>query len=127
MSAEDVKKNLLSLPWVKPRYGQPVRCDGVKWGSVPMKDVPLASNGLLPEDHRARCKRHGDYVFKATKRRRKWEWLARSGSYCAMHLSMQIEDYPPEKRRADAWFDKNGWWRNGVFGFHGIGKVEDTE
>ena len=118
MSTEDAKKNALALPWVKPVKGD-VPCDGVKWGSVALRDL-FEMHGNPPRgiQDRARCKRKAKYVFRATKRLRAWDYPATSGSYCGQHLAMQLSDHQAEKRRADAFFDKNGWWRNGVFGIH---------
>lgn len=119
MTASDGAKNMLSLPWVKPaKRGIP--CDGIKWGSLAMRDIPHRHH--LPPDHRARCKRNAKFVFRATKRLRMWDAPATSGSYCQTHASMQISNHGAELRRANAWWDKNGWWRNGVFGKHEIGE-----
>lgn len=113
MTAEDTKKNLLALPWVKPvKHDTP--CEGIKWNTVALKDLN-PERGFQP---RSRCKRKAKYAFKATKRRRAWESLATSGKYCVTHVSMQIMDHPAEYRRANAWWDKNGWWLRGVFGTH---------
>lgn len=111
MTTEDVHKNLLMLPWVRPVKGD-VPCEGIKWGQMALKDVPRWRD--LPPDHRARCKRKAKYIFKATKRRRVWDAPATSGSYCKTHLSMQVSDHMAELRRANKWWNKNGWWRNGV-------------
>lgn len=117
MSAEDARKNMEMLPWVRAIKGDPPPCDGIKWGSLALKD----DWRNLPADHRARCKRRAKYRLKATVRTRgQWEFPATSGNYCTTHLSMQIQDHEPENRRANRWFDRNGWWRNGVFGKHEI-------
>ena len=124
MSLIDVKKNLAALPWVKPaKDGVP--CDGIKWSTVALRDI--YSYGGHPArgiQDRSRCKRRAKWVFRPTLRRRLGEHPAEAGSYCTLHLSMQINDHEPEYRRAVAFWEKNGWWRNGVFGKHEIGGTE---
>ena len=117
MTAEDVRKNLLALPWVKPVKGA-APCEGIKWASLAMKDVGAAMRGELPVGHRSRCKRRAKFVFRATKRTREFETRGVSGAYCTTHASQQILEHGAEYRRANAWWDKNGWWLNGVFGKH---------
>ena len=118
MTAEDVKKNLLALPWVKPVKGD-VQCEGIKWNTVAMKDLyPRGTEPARGFQPRSRCKRKAKFIFRATKRVRKYEPRAVSGAYCTTHASMQITDNAAERRRAVAWWDKNGWWLNGVFGNH---------
>lgn len=114
MSAEDVKKNLLMLPWVKP-VKRDVQCEGIKWNTVALKDLyPRGTEPARGFQPRSRCKRKAKFVFRATKRLRVWDSPATSGSYCITHASMQINDHGAEYRRASKWWDKNGWWWNGV-------------
>lgn len=127
MTSKDFQKNVLALPWVKA-VTKDTRCEGIKWGSVAMKDIYVhgPDRSLPPRgiQERAKCKRRAKYRLRATVRGTRWDNYAKSGDYCATHLSMQIADHSAESKRADRFFDKNGWWRNGVFGFYGIGKVE---
>lgn len=118
MSARDVEKNLLMLPWVEP-VKRDLPCDGIKWGQVALRDI-YTMGGKPPRgiQERAKCKRRAKFRLRATKRLRAWDRPATSGNYCLQHLSMQISHHEAEKRRADAWFDTKGWWRNGVFGLH---------
>lgn len=118
MSAKDVSKNLLLLPWVdlaKPG----VQCEAIKWSTVALKDIH--SVGGKPargiQEH-SRCKRNAMFSFRALNRGRQYEPLAKSGWYCRVHTLMQILDHPPEYRRATKQWNKNGWWQNGVFATH---------
>lgn len=125
MSRKDTMKNLTALPWVTQIEGD-VPCEGIKWSSLAMKDVPSWRD--LPADHRARCKRKARYILKATTRTRgDWEFPATSGSYCATHVALEISNHGAENRRANRFFDKNGWWRDGVFGMHQTEKMGDSE
>ena len=125
MTAKDVTQNLLALPWVdiaKPD----TPCEGIKWSTVALKDIrPVGGEPARGFQERSRCKRKALFSFKALERGRKYETLAKSGSYCKIHTSMQITDSPPEYRRARAWWNKNGWWQNGVFAIHPKEKSND--
>ena len=98
----------LNLPsWIKPISDTDTPCDGIKWSKVAMRDL-YSMRGQPPRgiQPHARCRRKAKFALKATKRARAFESAAASGNYCREHMSMEIYDHEPERRRYMAWLDK---------------------
>lgn len=101
------KMNLERLPWVRS-LKKPVPCEGIKWGTVALRDIfpmgPLGrerpARGIQP---RSRCKKQGRWHFTALK-----SSPTKSGNYCWHHLMQQMYSMQ-ETERVNRWLARNGW------------------
>jgi hypothetical protein len=55
-----------------------------------------------------RCKHRAEFRLTSTARPRAYETDATKGSYCAVHLGMQLSDFEPERRRYQRWLERQG-------------------
>ena len=99
------KKFARTVGWLK--YVDPAqKCDGIKWGTVSLKDLfehgphrdPLPPRGI---QEKSRCRTPAHWVYKALPRytRDVWVWPAQSGSYCWSHLFATVESAPRDYKR----------------------------
>jgi hypothetical protein len=105
------KAHLLNIPWIT-LVKKPHRCDGVKWSGMPLYALYNGVRNKTKEEQDARfdkqrCKKKGLYRLRALKRGRIYETKANSGEYCWSHLMNNLNYSPGERRRLDAWFEKN--------------------
>lgn len=107
-SLQERKLNLERLPWVTLVSPRP--CDGIKWGTVALKDLyewgpshdPNPARGI--QDY-SRCARQGTWKFTALPTSN-----ARSGVYCMQHvISSGVYGDMDEMDRTNEWFEQNGW------------------
>jgi hypothetical protein len=100
--------NMLRLPWVR-KLKKPVKCDGIKYGTVAMKDLydygPGQSIPARGIQDKSRCKNNAWWHFKPLKKS-----YAKEGNYCWSHLLAQgVFGAQEEHDRMNKWYDKNGW------------------
>ena len=97
------------LPWVTRLKKPQERCDGIKWGTVALRDLypyrGLPARGI---QERSRCKMKGWWRFRALRQRGYWAMPATSGTYCWNHLMVQMNQSDAEITRvAKAWRERS--------------------
>lgn len=92
------------LPWVTELKDKTLPCEGIKWGTVALKDLYPSSSGKSPRglQPRSRCKNKARWYFKALKKSR-----AMTGNYCTIHLVCAIDNHEEEVERVTRWLKKN--------------------
>lgn len=106
---EERQAFIVGLPWITKLAKPKEHCDGIKWGTVAMKDIypsgPRANQ--LPArgfQERSLCKNKGRWKFRALRLRGAWAQPAQSGAYCWPHLMQKIYYNDEETARFDkAW------------------------
>lgn len=102
---------LKHVPWVKV-LKEEVPCEGIKWGTVALKDLydhgPDQSRTARGIQDKSRCKKKARWHYRALKPRgdhRDWG-IGTSGNYCWHHLAQQIQ-HDKELRRFNTWANRN--------------------
>lgn len=106
----DRQKFAASLPWVTKLTKPKDHCEGIKWGTVALKDLyahgvkdSIPARGI---QDRSRCKKKGWWKFKALRLRGAWDHEAKSGIYCWSHLIQQTYTNNKESDRLNKAWDK---------------------
>lgn len=104
---------MAALPWVTKLTKPKDHCEGIKWGTVAMKDIYVSGPraNQVPArgfQDRSRCKNKGWWRFRALHLRGAWAHSAKSGTYCWAHLVQQIDSTPEEEARVSkAWKERS--------------------
>ncbi len=108
-SLDERKAFLSTLPWVDPiRAGEEVPCQGIKWGTVALRDIfawgPGESRPPRGIQDRSRCRLRARWRYEAHP-----DGDAVSGAYCWHHLWVQVHHHPADDdRMLLAWDERPG-------------------
>lgn len=100
------KRQAARLPWVTLLKRPTERCDGIKWGSVALKDLyPRGGKPARGIQEKSKCQHRGWWRFNALKSDNRIGLAGTSGVYCWTHLTMQLGDHEAERARYTKWLD----------------------
>ena len=81
------------MPWVTRLTGDSIPCDGIKYGTVAVKDLyswgPGRENPARGIQPRSKCKKWAHWHYKAL--RSTWGAYAKTGNYCWDHFAQMAE------------------------------------
>lgn len=107
-------KRVERLPWVRRLYpGENLPCDGIKWGTVALRDLypwgPGLSRPARGIQAKSKCSRRAQWHFRAKGEKSpgttpRVSHRHRSGNYCLSHLISEGFGSMEEEARADKWF-----------------------
>lgn len=109
---ETRKRVIARMPWAVRLLIPAEHCDGIKWGTVALKDLyehgprsnPSPARGI---QERSKCKRRGEWQYVAAKPRDPYTHVATSGTYCWTHMWSEILNHPTDYARYMRWIRDN--------------------
>lgn len=110
MKPANRRARFAELPWVRMLRGDRPRCEGIKWGTVAMKDLfahgvrdTVPARGIQES---SRCRRPAEFAYRFTQttmaqsQPRTWHGHVQRPNLCWLHASQMMYDYEEHRVRA---------------------------